>query len=84
MNLRTQREAMSFDDTREIDFSPDGQVIAQIRSDDTLYLARLPTLRKIDNPQPETLAQFAEAGKFPAGVFKPVMRDAALLRENAK
>jgi WD40 repeat protein len=83
-NLRTQREAMSFDDTREVEFSPDGQVIAQIRSDGTLYLTHLPTLHKIDNPQAETLAQLAEAGKFSAGLFKPVMRDAAFLREISK
>jgi WD40 repeat protein len=72
-NLRTQRELMSFDDTREIEFSPDGQVIAQIRKDNTLYLTHLPTLHYIDNPQPQTLAQLAEAAKFPVGVFEPVM-----------
>jgi WD40 repeat protein len=83
-NLRTRRELMSFDDTREIEFSPDGQVIAQIRADNTLYLAHLPTLHQIDNPQPETLAQLTEAAKSPAGVFEPVMRDATLLRETPK
>ena len=64
-SLRTGRELMSFDNTRAIEFSPDSQVIAQIRSDGTLYLAHLPTLHDIDNPQP----QLAETG-----VFEPVAR----------
>jgi WD40 repeat protein len=81
-DLRTGRKMMAFDDTREIEFSPDGQVIAQIRKDATLYLAHVPGLHDIDNLQPETLAQLVEAAKSPAGVFEPVMRDdAALPRE---
>jgi hypothetical protein len=83
-NLRTRRELMSFDDTREIEFSPDGQVIAQIRADNTLYLAHIPRLHDVDNPQPATLAQLTEAAKSPAGVFEPVTRAAALVREAAK
>jgi WD40 repeat protein len=73
-SLRTGRELMSFDNTRSIEFSPDGQVIVQIRSDGTLYLAHLPTLHDIDDPQPQPLAQLAEAARSPAGVFEPVTR----------
>ena len=76
-SLRTGRQLMSFDDSRSIGFSPDGQVIAQIRSDGTLYLAHLPMLHDIDNQQPKTLAQLAEAEKSPAGVFEPVMTKTA-------
>ena len=83
-NLRTRRELMAFDDTREIEFSPDGLVIARIRADTTLDLTHLPALHEIDNPQPATLAQLAEAAKSPAGVFEPVTRDDALVREAAK
>jgi serine/threonine protein kinase/WD40 repeat protein len=83
-NLRTRRELIAFDDTREIEFSPDGRVIARIRADTTLYLAHLPALHDIEHPQPATLAQLAEAAKSPAGVFEPVTRDAALVREAAK
>ena len=72
-SMRTGRELMSFDNTRSIGFSPDGQDIAQIKSDGTLCLAQLPTLQDIDNPQPETLAQLAEAANSPAGEFGPVM-----------
>jgi len=73
-SLRTGRELMSFDNTRAIEFSPDGQVIAQIRADDTLYLAHLPPLHDIDNPQPKPLAQLAESAKSSAGAFEPVAR----------
>ena len=73
-SLRTGRELMTFDNTRAIEFSPDGQVIAQIRSDGTLYLAHLPTLQDIDNPQPKPLAQLAESAKSPAGAFEPVAK----------
>jgi WD40 repeat protein len=83
-NLRTRRELMAFDDTREIEFSPDSQIIARIRADTTLYVAYLPTLHDIDHPQPATLAQLTEAAKSPAGVFEPITRDAALVREAAK